>query len=59
MKMDKITGKIDETELEALAGETESGAGSSAIVPIITATIVATYLWGGCPTSACTKSCNK
>jgi len=59
MKMDKITGKVDEMELEALAGEDVNGAGTVTIIPVITATIVATYMWGGCPTGACTKSCNK
>ena len=39
MKMDKITGKVDEMELEALAGENVNGGGTPTV--IITATIVA------------------
>ncbi len=54
----KITGKIDEKELELLAEEKEVGA-SHPVTIVIVATIAATYLAGACPTSACTKSCNK
>ena len=55
--MDKITGKIDERELDTLAGDEIVGGGSPAV--IVTALIVATYMAGACPTSGCTKSCNK
>ena len=54
--MDMITGKIDETELESLAGEEIVGGATWTVV--LTALIVATYAAGACPT-ACTESCNK
>lgn len=57
---DKFTGKIDELELEKLAGDEQAVGGATPTVTVlITATIVATYTAGACPTSSCTKSCNK
>lgn len=63
MKIDKITGKVSEEELEMLAGDEAIG-GISPTIIIATisfagTTIGVTLNAGGCPTSACTKSCNK
>ncbi|MBR1692749.1 MAG: class II lanthipeptide, LchA2/BrtA2 family [Lachnospiraceae bacterium] len=60
--MEKITGKITEAELEALAGEEVIGGATPVIVATIAfagTTITVTLTAGACPTSACTKQCNK
>lgn len=56
------TGFIDEDYLKELVNETDHAGGTWTTLPCLTA--VGTFLGGtlgldACPTSACTKSCNK
>lgn len=60
--MKNITGKINEAELEVLAGEEVVGGATPVIVATISlvgTTITVTLNADACPTSSCTKSCNK
>ena len=64
MKMNKITGKVSEEELELLAGDEVIGGATPATIIIATISFVGTTIGvtltaGACPTSGCTKSCNK
>lgn len=64
MEMNKITGKISEDELEVLAGEEVVGGATPTVVVTATIAFVGTTIGvtlnaGACPSSACTKSCNK
>ncbi|MGN1198045.1 MAG: class II lanthipeptide, LchA2/BrtA2 family [Acetatifactor sp.] len=61
--MDRITGKVSEEELELLAGDETIGGASPTIViatiSFVGTTVTVTLNAGACPTSGCTKSCNK
>ena len=62
--MKNITGKINEAELEALAGEEVVGGATPAVIITATiaftgTTITVTLNASACPTSGCTKQCNK
>ena len=62
--MENITGKINGAELEALAGEEVVGGATPVAVVVATiafagTTITVTLSANACPTSGCTKSCNK
>ena len=60
----KFTGKINELELEQLVGDNQVVGGiSPTIIPAAISfagvTLTVTFGSGACPTSGCTKSCNK
>ncbi|MBF1197690.1 MAG: hypothetical protein HXM15_09700 [Fusobacterium periodonticum] len=60
----KFTGKINELELEQLVGDNQVVGGVSptiipATISFVGVTITVTLNAGACPTSGCTKSCNK
>jgi hypothetical protein len=53
------TGYVDENHLKELVQEPDYTGGAWTTLPCVGAIIVATLNFNACPTSACTKSCNR
>lgn len=57
-ELERVSGMIEESELKVLIGDEEAVGAAPAwtwVIPIVHITLSA----GACPTSACTRSCNR
>ncbi|MCM2139857.1 class II lanthipeptide, LchA2/BrtA2 family [Vagococcus fluvialis] len=53
------TGYVEESKLKEMIEEPDYSGGAWTTLPCIGGIIAATLNFDACPTSACTKSCNK
>jgi len=58
-ELNQVSGLVDEKELEVLAGNEDVKGGWTPVATVIIGGIGLTMNATPCPTSACTKSCNK
>ncbi|MBU3107032.1 class II lanthipeptide, LchA2/BrtA2 family [Clostridium gasigenes] len=58
-ELELLTGLIEENELEALSGNEDAKGGWTPVATVILTAVGITFNATPCPTSACTKSCNK
>lgn len=56
-ELNRISGMIDEAELEALAGNEDVNGGWTPAATVVITIVGLTMNATPCPTSACTKSC--